>query len=328
MTTMRDVAQLAGVSAKTVSRALRGDDYVSDDVRARVLAAVGELQYVPNSLAVSFRTGRDLAIGVAVPDLANPFFAEIVQAVETVVRERSAAVIVSSTSEDGTRERAVLEALLRRQVMGLIAVPVAPDQAYLRSWQNRVPMVFVDRTPGRLTADAVLQDDAGGATQAAHHLLDRGHRRIALVAEELDAATVAVRREAFAAVLAGAGVTATDVVATLDRLTPGGVDEAMRSLRDRPEPPTALFAATLRSAMAVIPSFGRIGWRPAFVSFGDFPMAEALDPPVCVIDQDPAAMGRAAAQRLFHRIDTPRARLRRQIVTPVRLIERSSCGAG
>src|SRR6185369_8789587 len=134
MATMRDVAQRAGVSAKTVSRVVNNDRYVSADVRERVERAIDELQYVPNMLAVTFRSGRDAAIGVAVPDIADPFFAQIVQAVEVEARARSTAVIVTSLGYDAAYEQAAVAALLQRQVLGLITCPVASDQSYLAPW--------------------------------------------------------------------------------------------------------------------------------------------------------------------------------------------------
>src|SRR3954470_4312671 len=107
---MREVAAMAGVSAKTVSRVLRNDRYVSDEVRLRVERAVAELEYVPNALARTFRSGSDNAIGVAVPDISDPFFAALTHAVESVARRQGAAVIVTSLGDDGARERAGVEA--------------------------------------------------------------------------------------------------------------------------------------------------------------------------------------------------------------------------
>src|SRR4051795_2260273 len=120
---MREVAALAGVSAKSVSRVLRHDRYVSDDVRLRVERAVAELQYVPNVLARTFRSGSDNAIGVAVPDISDSFFAALTHAVEAVARSHERAVIVTSLGNDGSRERAGVEALLGRRLAGLITTP-------------------------------------------------------------------------------------------------------------------------------------------------------------------------------------------------------------
>jgi LacI family transcriptional regulator len=206
MVTMREVAERAGVSAKTVSRVLRNDRYVSDSVRERVNAAVDDLQYVPNMLAVTFRSGRDAAVGVAVPDIGDPFFAQIVQSVEAVARERETAVIVTSLGYDPEHERVAVDALLRRQVQGLICCPVSTDQSYLGPWLKRTPVVFVDRAPGRVAADCVIEDDLGGGELATGHLLHHGHRRIAFVGDAHRASTTMKRLEGSSTALAEAGI--------------------------------------------------------------------------------------------------------------------------
>src|SRR3954469_24077248 len=190
---MREVAALAGVSAKSVSRVLRHDRYVSDDVRLRVERAVAELHYVPNVLARTFRSGSDNAIGVAVPDISDPFFAALTQAVETVARARGTAVIVTSLGGDEAGERAGLEALLGRRLAGLIATPISRDQSYLEPWLSRTAVVFVDRPPRGVKADSVIEDDLAGAREATAHLLAHGHRRVAFVGDDRRIATTARR---------------------------------------------------------------------------------------------------------------------------------------
>src|SRR3954451_13261448 len=117
MSTMRKVAERAGVSAKTVSRVMNNDRYVSAEVRQRVQRAIEELQYVPNLLARTFRSGRDAAIGVAVPDISDPFFAAVTHAIEQIARTRGTAVFVTSLGTDGHDEQAGVEALLGRQIV-------------------------------------------------------------------------------------------------------------------------------------------------------------------------------------------------------------------
>src|SRR4029453_11128606 len=116
MSTMREVAALAGVSAKTVSRVMNNDRYVSDDVRRRVESAIKELKYIPNTVARTFRSGRDAAIGIAVPDISDPFFATAPHPVEQVARGRGVAVFVTSLGSDPADERTGVEALLGRQI--------------------------------------------------------------------------------------------------------------------------------------------------------------------------------------------------------------------
>jgi LacI family transcriptional regulator len=326
MATMREVAQRAGVSAKTVSRVLRNDRYVSDSVRSRVNAAVAELQYVPNMLAVTFRTGRDAAIGVAVPDIGDPFFARIVQAVEVEARKSQTAVIVTSLGYDPDHEEAAVEALLKRQVLGLVFCPVSDNQSFLAPWLQRTPIVFVDRAPAGLTADSVIEDDFGGAHRATTHLLEHGHRRIAFVGDANQAPTTMHRLQGYSQALADAGIPFDEALVYLGAPDADSMDRALTACRAHPEPASAVFSSNARSTLAVYPALQRLdGEGLALVSFGDFPMAASLDPSVTVIDQDPTAVGRFAAERLFARIDSPGRRLRRRTVLPVSLIERESC---
>jgi LacI family transcriptional regulator len=330
MVTMREVAQRAGVSAKTVSRVLRNDRYVSTAVRERVNAAVSELHYVPNMLAVTFRSGRDAAIGIAVPDIADPFFAQIVRAVETEARARHTAVIVTSLGYDAAYEHVAVDALLRRQVSGLICCPVSTDQSYLKPWLERTAMVFVDRAPGQIVADCVIEDDFGGAHLATTHLLDHGHRRVAFVGDSNRAATTLQRLHGYTEALSDAGMEKDENLVYLGETDPLSMDGALRSFAGLAQPPSAVFSSNARSTLAVFPALQRVagGEGLALVSFGDFPMAASLQPSVTVIDQNPAEVGRFAAERLFARIDNPARRLRRRTVLPVSLIERSSCTEG
>jgi len=325
MATMRDVAERAGVSAKTVSRVLRNDRYVSQSVRERVTAAVNDLQYVPNMLAVTFRSGRDAAIGVAVPDIADPFFAQMVQAIEVEARARQTAVIVTSLGFEGDHEQEAVEALLQRQVLGLISCPVAPDQSYLKPWAQRTPLVFVDRAPVALTADCVIEDDLGGARLATTHLLERGHRRIAFIGDSRHTPTTMQRLEGYTRALAEARIPFDEHLVYLGTTDPHSIDDALRRFTGLPTPPSAVFSSNARTTLTVVPALQRLpGDGLALASFGDFPMAASLRPSVTVIDQDPAAVGRFAVERLFRRIAEPTKRLRRRTVLPVSLIERAS----
>src|SRR3954447_8211129 len=326
MATMREVAQRAGVSAKTVSRALRNDRYVSDSVRSRVDAAVAELQYVPNTLAVTFRAGRDAAIGVAVPDIGDPFFARIVQAVEVEARTSATAVIVTSLGYDPGHEQPAVEALLKRQVQGLVFCPVSGDQSYLAPWLARTPIVFVDRAPAKLTADSVIEDDFGGAHVATTHLIDHGHRRIAFVGDSNEAPTTMQRLRGYSQALSDARIPFDEALVYLGETDDDSMDGALAAFSGASEPASAVFSSNARCTLGVYPALQRLAGKGlALVSFGDFPMAASLEPSVTVIDQNPAAVGRFAAERLFTRIESPGRRLRRRTVLPVSIIERESC---
>ncbi len=321
MSTMRDVAQLAGVSAKTVSRVMNNDRYVSDDVRARVLQAVEALSYVPNLMARSFRAGHDSAIGVAVPAVTG-FFGHVVEAVERIARDRGVAVYLTCLGQDADGEQAAVEALLARNVIGLIAAPIAADQSYLRPWRDRASMVFLDRRPRKLAAAYVVHDDNGGTRMAINHLLDHGHRRIAFAGDSLKVPTTARRRSTYELALFDAGIAVDPFLISLDADTAADVPRLL-ALAD---PPTAIFAANPSCSMPIARQLHSAGRTDiTLLGFGDFPMADALTPPVSVIDQDPTRLGTLAANRLFQRVDEPDRRLPRQTVLPVTLVRRGCC---
>jgi LacI family transcriptional regulator len=324
MATMRDVAMHAGVSTKTVSRVVNNDRYVSSDVRLRVEQAIDELQYVPNMLAVTFRTGRDAAIGVAVPGVGDPFFAGIISAVEREASRRGAAVIVTSVGWEPSHERQSIEAVLHRRVAGMIICPVGPDMSFLGPWQSRAPLVFVDRMPGRLTADAVVQDDVGGGRQATTHLISHGHRTIAFLGDDVVTGTLRLTgcREA----LSEAGLRHSDGLVHLGEVDTPTVTAQLRRILAEPEPPTAVFSSNARCTISVVSALQTLRRSDiAVIGFGDFPTAAALRPAITVIDQDGEEMGRFAAERLFSRLDQPDRKLRRRTVLPVSLVTRTSC---
>jgi LacI family transcriptional regulator len=324
MATMRDVADRAGVSAKTVSRVVNNDRYVSADVRERVERAIDELQYVPNMLAVTFRSGRDAAIGVAVPGVADPFFASIIGAVEREASRRGVAVIVTAVGWEPSHEQQSIEAVLKRQVAGMIICPVGRDMSYLRPWQKRTPLVFVDREPGKLIADTVLQDDAGGGHQAARHLISHGHRSIAFMGD--DTVTGLLRLKGLQQALQEAGLPQRSELVHVGSIDVATLTAELRRMLATPDPPSAVFSSNARVTIAIVTALQALRRKDiGLVGFGDFPTAAALKPAVTVIDQDGDEMGRFAADRLFTRLDHPTRRLRRQTVLPVSLVARASC---
>lgn len=328
MTTMQDVAALAKVSAKTVSRVYNDDPHVDPETRARVQSAIQTLNYVPNTMARSFRAGRAAAVGVAVPDIADPFFAAIGRAVEDSARAAHMAVFVTSLGKDPGSEQEQVESLLGRQLSGLILAPVSADQSYLKRWATHTPIVFVDRPPNGVAADSFVDDDYGGAHAAVTHLVQRGHRRIAFIGDNVDIHTVADRLTGYRDALRDAGRSADDslVISGVNDRTQAR--DAIVTLRSRKRPPTALFLSNARTAMACLPTLHEADAAPmAYLVFGDFPLADIITPTVTVVDQNAAQMGRQAIQRLLDRMSNPGRRYRRRTVLPVDLIERQSSTA-
>jgi LacI family transcriptional regulator len=323
MTTMREVAARAGVSAKTVSRVFNDEPHVTPETRARVEAVLQELNYVPNTLATTFRTGRSPVVGIAVPDLVDPFFAAIAGSVNRLAVQHGMSTVVLSLGDEIPEEADAVERLLSQSLSGLIIASVTADHAYLTPWKDRLPIVFVDRPPVRLAADSITQDDQGGARLATEHLIDHGHRRVAFIGDTPEIPTSHRRLLGYREALDARGIPRNpdhEVLGPLDR---AGAEVAVRTLAELDEPPTAILSSNARCTMALVPALRHR--RFALVGFGDFPMADMLDPPITVIDQDPAALGTQAAQRVFDRLASPKRRFRRRTVLPVGLIERASC---
>lgn len=324
MTTMRDVAAHAGVSTKTVSRVFNDDPHVLPHTRALVEQAMRELNYVPNVLATTFRAGRTSVIGVAVPDIVDPFFASIARAIEDVARERGLSTLVTSLGDDPDDERGAIESMLGRQLSGLVVAPVGVDHSWLDRWREHTPIVFVDRAPVALDADTFIEADERGAHAAVQHLVSHGHTRIAYVGDAVHLSTEANRLEGWRRGLREAGIEPDELLVRSQVSDREAARTAVADLRAIADPPTAIFSANARCSMALAAALR--GDLLALVGFGDFPMADVLTPSITVIDQDPHRLGTLAAERIFARLGDQELGAPTLTVIDVDLVERESCG--
>lgn len=321
MATMRDVASLAGVSAKTVSRVFNDDPHVLPETRARVDAALRQLNYVPNAVATTFRTGRAPVIGVVVPDIMDPFFGALARAVESVAAANGQSVVISGFGGDPQREPQAVQSLLRHSPSGLIIAPTSTDQRYLAAWAERTHIVFVDRQPVGVLADSFAEDDISGAHLATSHLVNHGHTRVAFLGDDLMIPTTRDRLTGYREALRQASLDLDDQLVALGALDRASGADALDRLEAAE--PTALFCSNARTAMNLAPLLRDCGL--AVTSFGDFPLADLLTPSLTTIDQDPQQLGTLAAQRIVDRLTFPDRRYRRRTVLPLELIERDSC---
>lgn len=326
--TVKDVAALAGVSMKTVSRVVNGEAGVTPSKVAAVEEAVRQLDYRPNVTASSLRRldGRTAAVAVLLEDLANPFSAELHRALEDVAHEHGVLLFAGSVDESPERERTLIRAFTSRRADALILAPASSDQTYLAyEVPEGTPVVFVDRAPVGFEADAVLADNLEGARRAVAHLIGHGHRRIAFLGDLPNIATARERFEGYQQALRSDGVPFDPdlVVHGLDDADRAA--DALPALMQLPAPPTALFTAQNDITVGALRYLQAAGLERsmAIIGFDDFPLADLLRPGVTVVAQDPTAMGRAAAELLFARLagDTTPSRT---VVIPTRLIVRGS----
>ncbi len=317
--TMKDVAALARVSLKTVSRVINDEPTVNPELADRVRRAASQLHYQPNfgASALRRRDGRSSTIAVLLEDLSNPFSATIYRAVEEMAIARGVSVLGGSFDEDPQREHEITASMSRHRVDGVIIAPASRDHQYLRQEQMAgVPFVFVDRPPHLLDADTVLSDSRAGAARAVAHLISLGHRRIAFLGD-LD--TIYTAQERFqgyrdAHVAAGVPVRESDVARNLRTIDAAYV--VVGRLLDAPVPPTAIFAGQNLSTIGAVRAIRERGLqrRVALVGFDDFLLADLLEPGVTVVAQNPVAMGREAAALLFARIDGDDSPSKKKIV--------------
>ena len=301
--TLNDVAAEAGVSGKSVSRVINGSANISPDLRRRVEAAVEKLDYVPNTLARNLKTGMGDAVGVVIDAIADPFFAAVTSTVEAAALDAGLTTVVGSTGFDPERERRQVERMAMQQVRALILAPVAHSHGYLRRYATGRPIVMIDRAVEFGGYDTVRVDDRARARAAVGHLLRAGHRRIAFVGYDPAFATLRDRLAGYHEALAGRTVDVDPDLCTPTPETDADAAHLLTALLAVPDPPTAVFAANTRAGgrMAyALHTTGRAGL--GFVSFGDFPLSQALRPPVTCVDHDPRAIGRAAMACVLDRL--------------------------
>ncbi|MFI7604593.1 LacI family DNA-binding transcriptional regulator [Micromonospora sp. NPDC049366] len=320
---MVDVAALAGVSLKTVSRVVNQAPHVQPELAQRVLAAAAELGFRRNHLASSLRSGQTTAtIGLLIEEIANPFYAAIAGAAAEVARLHRTMLIIASSEEDPSREQELLSDLCARRVDGLLVVPAGDDHSFLHAEvELGTPVVFLDRPAGGLPADTVLLDNRGGARDGVARLVEQGHRRVAVLFDSTRVYTMRERLAGAREALAAAGVPADDRLVRDGVRDPATAARVVGELLDGDDPPTAFFCLNNRITLGAVEQLHRRGGDAALLGFDDFDVARLLPYPLTVIAYDTHRLARTAAELLFRRIAGDRS-APRTLLVPTELAER------
>ncbi|SDS93285.1 LacI family DNA-binding transcriptional regulator [Microlunatus soli] len=335
--TITDVAQAAGASRSTTSRALSGTGYVSPEVRDRVRKAAKRLGYVPDAMARGLKQRTSTTIGLLVSDLRNSFYAQLASGASQAARQRGFAIMLTDTgghrhdddpAATATDEVEAADIFLGQRVAGVIVTPVSATVTRHLT-DRQLAVVEVDRSFGSKAADAVMVSNADGAGEATEHLIGLGHRRIALIIDELDWTTGRQRHAGYEAALRAAGLPVSEDLVVASGWNADDARRAVSKLLQRPDRPTAVFAANNVIAEGA--------WRAAadlelaipgelsLIGFDDAPWMSMVSPPVSTVTQNPYALGEAAVRQLLERIAEPDAP-RRQIVLGTELLGRGSTG--
>lgn len=326
--TMRDVAALAGVGIKTVSRVINEEANVAPATIAKVLVAAERLDYHPDLNAGNLRrTGRRTrTLGLVVGSVANPFSGAVHRGVEDTAVERGVAVFASSLDDDASREERIVGEMLRRRVDALILTTVRKNQSQLVAEQARgTVLVFVDREPAGIDADVVVTNNAEAAGEATAHLIAVGHHRLAYLGDRRELWTAQERRRGFLEQLGVVGIPTSGIPIVEDLHTEDAAYAATLELLDSTNPPTGLFSSQNLVTIGALRALRErdLHRRIALVGFDDIPLGDMLEPGVTVVAQNPYEMGRIAAERAFARMDGD-ASAPAHFVVPSVLIPRGS----
>ena len=306
MRSMRDVARLAEVSIATVSAVLNGKGTVSAGLVTRVEEAMRALDYQPDQVARSLRMGRTNVIGMIVPDISNPFFSEVLRAVEEHSEREGYSVILCDSNEDSGRERKHLSTLYARRVDGVILASSVSQIAHDRLTLRRFPLVFIDGIPSGVTEGVVRVDNVGAAYLATRHLIDLQHERIAIVNGRLDRSVALDRMEGFRKAMQESGLrTPEEYVRKGDFHVESGYEQTMELMRS-PSPPTAIFSCNNRMSLGVLRALGELGIRcpqqVSVVGFDDADWATSFNPRLTCVGQPTYEIGRRATEMLLQKI--------------------------
>ncbi|MGM7669082.1 LacI family DNA-binding transcriptional regulator [Microbacterium sp. A93] len=323
--TLDDVARLAGVSSKTVSRVFAQRELVAPQTVERVLAAAKRLRFRPNSLAQGLRRGGGTrTVGFIIGELSNPFYYKIAAGLEKELSEHGYGLVVASTDDTDDGEARVADALLAQRVGALLLVPVSDDQSYLEGErQLGTPVIAIDRPARNLAADSIVLDNRAAVLEATRRLIAVGHRRIAYVCNPAAVYTQIERIGGYRQAMAEAGITDTSRWEVLrDDLSLNSA-EMMRALMTSAEPPTAIIAGNNRMTIGALRLLRDIDdrERTALIGFDDFDTGDVLG--VSVISYDPLELGRRAARLALERIADPSG-FTQQITLPTWIIERGT----
>ncbi len=329
MTTIRQVAKLAGVAPITVSRVINNAGYISAETRQKVEAAVSQLGYVPNTLSQSLRWKQTGMLALVLTDVTNPFWTTVARGVEDAASEAGYHVILCNTDESPQKQEEYLTALLQKRVDGMLLVPARDDLEDIQRVQMlKVPLVVLDRRLSQPVADAVRCDSESGAYQLTRLLLERGHRQIALLTGPEHVATATDRVTGYRRALRAAGLDSDGESVFYGAFTiQSGQDMARQALALNPRP-TAIFAGNNFIAIGMMQTLREAGIRVpeeiSVVGFDDLPASLLLDPFLTVAAQPAYEMGREATNLLIKRLAGDGAQAPQEVVLPVEIVERKS----
>jgi len=330
--TIKDVAELAEVHPSTVSRVINGNPRISEKTKNKVFLIIKKLGYTPNAIARGLKTKRTHTLGMLIPDITNPFFAEIARGVEDAANKNSFNVILCNTDDKLKKERTYLEILREKRVDGLIlGTAHIRDKSILELEKKKFPYILISRNIERLNKNCIIIDDVEGGIMATEYLIKLGHRRIAHITGPLKTRSALNRLKGYKLALKKHEIEYKDeLVGEGDFRIKGGYQVMKRFLK-LTEPPTAIFAANDLIALGAMQAIQKKNFHIpedfSVIGFNDIELASFVYPPLTTIRQPILEMGNLAVKMLLRIIIEKEFNQRRIILQP-KLVIRESCKSG
>lgn len=327
--TIRDVAELAGVHPSTVSRVINDDSRISEKTKNKVLSIIKKLGYTPNAIARGLKTKRTYTLGMLIPDITNPFFAEIARGVEDAANANGFNIILCNTDDKLKKERIYLEILKGKRVDGLIlGTAHIKDKSILELEKKKFPYILVSRNIEKLNKNCIIVDDVAGGIMVTEYLIKLGHRRIAHITGPLKTRSALNRLKGYKLTLKKCEIEYRDeLVGEGDFRIKGGYQVMKRFLK-LAEPPTAIFAANDLLALGAMQAIQKKKYHIpedfCIIGFDDIRLASFVYPPLTTIRQPMLEMGALAVKMLLKIIEEGEFNQRKIVLKP-KLIIRESC---
>lgn len=314
MITIRDVAKLAGVSAATVSKVVNGKSGVSTQLADRVRKAVEVLDFRPDGVARSLRVRRTNLIGIILPQLASPYFAEVLGGVEDEAKQKDYSILICDSAADPKIEQRLFNTLIARRVDGILLASADPYFSIGKLKRKIMPIVFFDRLPVGCQGPAVLVNNTEGAFEATWHLISLGHRRIGIITGPPALTTTTERLEGYRSAMGAVGLPVREEYLRCgDFQLKGGYLCTLEMMQISPRP-TALFVTNYEMTLGALRALRELGIKcpgdVSVVGFDDFVMgadgfswATMFSPQPTTLAQPAHQIGREAFRMLIRSIE-------------------------
>lgn len=329
-TTMKDIARHLGISASTVSRALNNTGYVSQELRIQIEQAVIALEYQPNLLARSLRTQFTHMVGLIIPDLNNPHYTGVAQAVESLLAAHDYRLILSVSNEEPASELTYLQAMQKQRVAGIVISSAGGNDEYVGHLiRQGIPVIAHARAVKAKGVDSVCARDGDGAVMATRHLIALGHTRIGMVCGPQELSTGRDRMKGYLQAMKDAGIVVDERLIKIAAFQRHYGAEATAELLDLPDRPTAIFAAGGELVIGAMKTFFSKGvdvpGEISVIGFDDPDWFSFWRPPITTVAIDTEQLAQKIVELLLKRMKNHKVSTRGvNVCVPVNLVVRSS----